>query len=73
MSAYTHVASVRDGAVIRFRSSAYNWIKCCDSNGQGGVVNLHTGLYIRATEDELARYGFFTDVTVVAMHADELY
>ena len=73
MCAYTHVANVWDGAIIHFSNSAYDWMKCCDTSGQGGVVNLHNGLYIRATENELARYGFSTNVTVVAMNIDELY
>ena len=72
-TAYTHVGNVWDGAVVCFPNSSYYWFKCCDDSGIGGVVNLQTGLYIRATESELQRHGLDVYVTVVAMHVDELY
>ena len=72
-SALTHIGNVWDGAIVHFPGSACDWFKCCDDSGIGGVVNLHSGLYIRATQTELARHGLGVYVTVVAMNLDEFY
>jgi hypothetical protein len=41
-----HVSNIRDGAIVNFEHSASDYLKVCDRNGIGGVVNLATGLYI---------------------------
>lgn len=40
-----HVGSMPDGAVIRFANSAYLYLKVCDKNGRGGIVNLKNGQF----------------------------
>jgi len=45
-----HVGSIPDGAVIRFANSAYLYLKVCDHNGRGGIVNLKNGRYTPTNE-----------------------
>lgn len=42
----TLLGMVQDGSIIRFVGMAHQYfMKVCDRNGIGGVVNLRTGLY----------------------------
>lgn len=45
-----HIGFVRDGAIVHFTHSARDFMKVCDRNGHGGVVDLFSGEYI-AVED----------------------
>lgn len=40
-----HVGFMPDGAVIRFPNSAYWYLKVCDYDGRGGIVNLKNGQF----------------------------
>ena len=51
-----HISNIRDGAVVNFKHSGSDYLKVCDRNGIGGVVNLATGLYI-AVKDLEKYYG----------------
>lgn len=41
-----HVGSIKEGTIFHFPNSVYDYMKVCNRNGVGGVVNLSTGLYI---------------------------
>lgn len=41
-----HVGFIKEGTIFHFPNSVYDYMKVCDRNGVGGVVNLSTGLYI---------------------------
>ena len=45
-----HIASVKDGAIVRFPHSACEYMKVCDKNGIGGVVRLPYGRYINTRD-----------------------
>lgn len=47
-----HIGFVKDGTIFHFSNSVYDYMKVCDRNGIGGVVNLSTGLYIPTSELE---------------------
>ena len=54
-----HYASVKDGSIIEFPTSAYYYMKVCDRNGQGGIVRLSTGEYLSRAQlllDGLGEY-----------------
>ena len=40
-----HIGSIKEGTIFHFPNSEYDYMKVCDRNGIGGVVNLSTGLY----------------------------
>lgn len=48
----SHIGFVKEGAILQFPNSVYDYMKVCDRNGVGGVVNLSTGLYIPTSELE---------------------
>lgn len=41
-----HVGFAPDGSVVQFKNSACYFMKVCDSNGAGGVVEITTGWFI---------------------------
>lgn len=47
-----HIGSIKDGTIFHFLNSVYDYMKVCDRNGIGGVVNLSTGLYISTLDLE---------------------
>lgn len=47
-----HIGFVKEGTIFHFPNSAYDYMKVCDRNGIGGVVNLSTGLYISTSDLE---------------------
>lgn len=51
-----HVGFINEGTILHFPNSAYDYMKVCDRNGIGGVVNLSTGLYISTSN--LEKEGF---------------
>lgn len=42
----THIGFIKEGTILHFPNSVYDYMKVCDRNGIGGIVNLSTGLYI---------------------------
>lgn len=48
----SHIGFVKEGTILQFPNSVYDYMKVCDRNGVGGVVNLSTGLYIPTSELE---------------------
>lgn len=47
-----HIGFIKEGTILHFPNSAYDYMKICDRNGVGGVVNLSTGLYISTSDLE---------------------
>lgn len=47
-----HIGFIKDGTILHFPNSVYDYMKVCDRNGVGGVVNLSTGLYIPTSDLE---------------------
>lgn len=47
-----HIGFIKEGTILHFPNSAYDYMKVCDRNGVGGVVNLSTGLYISISDLE---------------------
>ena len=47
-----HIGVVKEGTIFYFPNSGYEYMKVCDRNGIGGVVNLSTGLYISTSDLE---------------------
>ena len=45
-----HVGFIKEGTILHFSNSVYDYMKVCDRNGVGGVVNLSTGLYISTSD-----------------------
>ena len=52
MKNFVHIASVKDGAIVHFPLSAYEYMKVCDKDGIGGVVDLLHGKYINIRDLE---------------------
>ena len=52
----THIAFIHDGALCTFKGSNKTWMKVCDDNGVGGVVDIYTGKYV-ATSNLQKYYG----------------
>lgn len=48
----THIGFIKEGTILHFPNSIYDYMKVCDRNGVGGVVNLSTGLYISTSDLE---------------------
>ena len=47
-----HIGFIKEGTILHFPNSVYDYMKVCDRNGVGGVVNLSTGLYISVSDLE---------------------
>lgn len=47
-----HIGFIKEGTILHFPNSVYDYMKVCDRNGIGGVVNLSTGLYISTSDLE---------------------
>lgn len=47
-----HVGFIKEGTILHFPNSVYDYMKVCDRNGVGGIVNLLTGLYISTSDLE---------------------
>ena len=52
-----HIGFIKEGTILHFPNSIYDYIKVCDRYGKGGVVNLSTGLYISTAD--LEKEGLF--------------
>jgi hypothetical protein len=50
-----HIGFIRDGAIVHFTNCAGDFMKVCDRNGHGGVVDLSSGQYI-SMEDLMLYY-----------------
>ena len=50
-----HIGFIKEGTILHFPNSVYDYMKVCDRNGVGGVVNLSTGRYIAI--DDLTKEG----------------
>ena len=48
----THIGFIKEGTILHFPNSVYDYMKVCDRNGVGGIVNLSTGLYIPTSDLE---------------------
>ena len=48
----THIGFIKEGTILHFPNSVYDYMKVCDRNGIGGIVNLSTGLYISTSDLE---------------------
>lgn len=62
MKNLVHIASVKDGAIVRFPHSAYEYMKVCDRYGVGGVVRLLHGEYINIGDLEFNGLGIMCEV-----------
>lgn len=51
-----NIEYIDSGLLVNFEHSASDYLKVCDRNGIGGVVNLTNGLYI-AVKDLEKYYG----------------
>lgn len=47
-----HIGFIKEGTILHFFNSVYNYMKVCSREGIGGVVNLSTGLYISTSDLE---------------------
>lgn len=47
-----HIGFIKEGTILHFSNSVYNYMKVCSREGIGGVVNLSTGLYISTSDLE---------------------
>ena len=47
-----HIGFIKEGTILHFPNSAYDYMKVCSRNGVGGVVNLSTFLFILPSELE---------------------
>ena len=71
MSKLTHIGLVHDGAIVHFPLSAYDYMKVCDRNGQGGVVRIHFGEYIAYSDLESEGLGVMCEVAY--KNLDDMY
>ena len=62
MKNLVNIASVKDGAIVHFPHSSYEYMKVCDKNGIGGVVRLLYGKYINTRELEAEGLGVMCEV-----------
>ena len=65
-----HIGFIKEGAILYFPNSAYIYMKVCDRNGVGGVVNLSTGLYISVSELEAEGFSPMIDCTLGESYSD---
>ena len=71
MKSLVHIASVKDGAIVHFPNSAYEYMKVCDENGIGGVVRLLYGEYIDTRDLETEGLGVMCEVAYDSL--DDMY
>ena len=71
MKNLVHIASIKDGAIVHFPHSAYEYMKVCDKNGIGGVIRLHYGEYINTRELEAEGLGIMCEVAYNSL--DDMY
>ena len=62
MKNLVHIASVKDGTIVHFPNSAYEYMKVCDKNGIGGVVRLLSGEYINTRDLDSEGLGVMCEV-----------
>ena len=62
MKNLVHIGSVKDGTIVRFPHSVYEYMKVCDRNGVGGVVLLFHGEYINTRDLERRGLGVMCEV-----------
>lgn len=65
-----HIGFIKEGTILHFPNSAYNYMKVCDRNGVGGVVNLSTGLYISVSDLEKEGLSPMGDYTLEESYSD---
>ena len=58
-----HIGSIKEGTIFHFPNSVYDYMKVCNKNGVGGVVNLSTGLYISTSDLEKEGLSSIIDCT----------
>lgn len=66
-----HYASIQDGAIIEFPTSAYYYMKVCDRDGKGGVVRLSTGEFLDRHQLEIDGLG--VNCKVVASDIEKFF
>ena len=71
MENLVHIASVKDGAIVHFPHSVYEYMKVSDKNGISGVVRLHYGEYINTRDLETEGLGVMCEV--VYDNLDRMY
>ena len=64
-----HIGFIKEGTILHFPNSAYDYMKVCGRTGIGGVVNLSTGLYISTSELE-EEGGFYMKTLVSDLQAE---
>lgn len=67
---YKHISTFKDGSIVHFPHSCVEWMKVCDKNGCGGVVDLLRGEYI-SVHDLPQSYGVMAAQS--APNLDALY
>ena len=71
MKNLVHIGFIKDGAIVRFPNSVYEYMKVCDRNGVGGVVHLINGEYINTRD--LEREGLGVMCAVAYENLDRMY
>ena len=66
-----NISTVKEGAIVHFSNSLYEYMRVYDRNGNGGVVRLGEGEYIPIME--LKMHGLDTMCIVAYDDLDELY
>ena len=65
-----HIGFIKEGTILHFPNSVYDYMKVCDRNGVGGVVNLSTGLYIPVSDLEKEGLSPMGDCTLEKSYSD---
>lgn len=71
MKNLVHIGSVKDGTIVHFPHSVYEYMKVCDRNGVGGVVRLMRGEYINTRD--LEREGLGVMCKIAYENLDRMY
>ena len=66
-----YFASAHDGAIVFFPGNWHYFMKVCDGQGQGGVIDLVTGKLYHKADLEKWKYGTLCRIT--AKNLDEHY
>lgn len=62
MKNLVHISSVKDGTIVRFPNSIFEYMKVCDKNGVGGVVHLFRSRYINVKDLEAEGLGVMCEI-----------
>lgn len=66
----THIGFIKEGTILHFPNSVYDYMKVCDRNGIGGIVNLSTGLYISTSDLEEEGLSLMIDCSIESSFYD---